>query len=147
MLVRVIAAAVNPVDTYVRQGMRSKSAPENPPMIIGYDIAGVVEKTGAKIKKYKIGDSVYAYLSVPRGGGYAEYAIAKEDEMSLKPKSIGFEKAAAVPLAATTASRRRERSCRASCRRRRDAGTTKNENRSRDKGSAGEVARIAAHRD
>ena len=72
-------------------------------MIIGYDIAGVIEKAGAGIKTYKAGDAVYAYLPVSRGGGYAEFAIAKEDEMSLKPKNIDFEKAAAVPLAATTA--------------------------------------------
>ncbi len=102
VLVRVMAAGVNPVDTYVRQGMRSKSGPDQP-MIIGYDIAGVVEKAGAKITKFKPGDSVYAYLPVSRGGGYAEFAIAKEGEMSLKPKNIDFEKAAAVPLAATTA--------------------------------------------
>lgn len=102
VLVRVIAAGVNPVDTYIRQGMRSKSGPDQP-MIIGYDIAGVVEKTGTKVKTFKAGDAVYAYLPVSRGGGYAEFAIAKEGEMSLKPKNIDFEKAAAVPLAATTA--------------------------------------------
>jgi NADPH:quinone reductase-like Zn-dependent oxidoreductase len=103
VLVKVIAAGVNPVDTYVRQGMRSKSGTDNGPMIIGYDIAGIVEKTGAGITKFKVGDAVYAYLPIARGGGYAEFAIAKEGEMSLKPKNIDFEKAAAVPLAGTTA--------------------------------------------
>lgn len=103
VLVQVIAAAVNPVDTYIRQGARSKSEPLEKPMIIGYDIAGIVEKIGANVKTYKNGDAVYAYLPVPRGGGYAEFAIAKESEMSRKPKNIDFEKAAAVPLAATTA--------------------------------------------
>ena len=103
VLVRVIAAGVNPVDTYVRQGMLSKSGSDQRPMIIGYDIAGVVEKAGAKVRTFKSGDAVYAYLPIMRGGGYAEFAIAKEGEMSLKPKNIDFEKAAAVPLAATTA--------------------------------------------
>src|SRR5438093_5443897 len=103
ILVRVIAAGVNPVDAYVRQGMLSKRGLDNRPMIIGYDIAGVVEKTGAKVTKFKAGDAVYAYLSIMRGGGYAEFAIAKEGEMSPKPKNIDYEKAAAVPLAATTA--------------------------------------------
>jgi NADPH:quinone reductase-like Zn-dependent oxidoreductase len=103
VLVRVIAAGVNPVDTYIREGMRSKSEPNAGAMIIGYDIAGVVEKAGSAVKTFKAGDAIYAYLSVPRGGGYAEFAIAKEGEMSLKPKNIDFEKAAAVPLAATTA--------------------------------------------
>ena len=74
-----------------------------PLIIIGYDIAGVVEKTGADAKRFKAGDQVYCYLSVPRGGGYAEFAVAKESETALKPKNINFEEAAAVPLAATTA--------------------------------------------
>jgi NADPH:quinone reductase-like Zn-dependent oxidoreductase len=100
ILVRVIAAAVNPVDTYVRKGMFGK---RTFPFIIGYDVAGTVEKTGANAKKFKAGDAVYCYLSVMRGGGYAEFAIAKESETALKPKTISFEEAAAVPLAATTA--------------------------------------------
>src|ERR1044071_1702529 len=103
VLVRVMAAGVNPVDGYVRKGMLSKRELDKRPIIIGYDIAGVVEKTGAKTTKFKAGDAVYAYLPIMRGGGYAEFAIAKEGEMSLKPKKIDFEKAAAVPLAATTA--------------------------------------------
>jgi NADPH:quinone reductase and related Zn-dependent oxidoreductases len=103
ILVRVIAAAVNPVDSYVRQGMFAKRGLDNRPAIIGYDIAGVVEKTGANAKKFKAGDNVYSYLSVMRGGGYAEFAIAKESETAIKPTNINFVEAAAVPLAATTA--------------------------------------------
>jgi NADPH:quinone reductase-like Zn-dependent oxidoreductase len=103
VLVHVIAAGVNPVDAYARQGKVSSRGSDKRPMIIGYDIAGVVEKAGAKITKFKAGDAVYAYLPIMRGGGYAEFAIAKEGEMALKPKNIDFEKAAAVPLAATTA--------------------------------------------
>ena len=99
ILVRVMAAAINPVDSYVRQG-RFRG---NLPIIIGSDIAGVVEKTGASAKKFKPGDAVYCYLSVARGGGYAEYAIAKESETALKPKNINFAEASAVPLAGTTA--------------------------------------------
>ena len=103
ILVRVMAAAVNPVDSYVRQGMLAKHGMDKRLAIIGYDISGVVEKTGANAKKFKAGDKVYSYLSVMRGGGYAEFAIAKESETALKPKNIDFEEAAAVPLAATTA--------------------------------------------
>jgi NADPH:quinone reductase-like Zn-dependent oxidoreductase len=103
ILVRVMAAAVNPVDTYVRQGMFAKRGLDNRSMIIGSDIAGVVEKAGAGIKKFKTGDAVYCYLSVTRGGGYAEFATAKESESALKPRNIDFVEAAAVPLASTTA--------------------------------------------
>lgn len=76
---------------------------EKLPLILGMDVAGVVEKTGAKITKFKAGDPIYAYLSFKEQGGYAEFAIAKEDETALKPKTITYENAAAVPLAATTA--------------------------------------------
>jgi NADPH:quinone reductase-like Zn-dependent oxidoreductase len=103
ILVHVMAAAINPVDTYVRQGMFGKRAAGDGSTILGYDIAGVVEKTGANAKKFKKGDAVYCYLSVMRGGGYAEFAVAKESETALKPKNINFVEAAAVPLAATTA--------------------------------------------
>jgi NADPH:quinone reductase-like Zn-dependent oxidoreductase len=102
ILVRVVAAAVNPVDTYVRQGKLSRGG-NHGPIIIGYDIAGTVEKAGAEAKKFKPGDAVYCYLSVMRGGGYAEFTVAKESETALKPKNINFVEAAAVPLAATTA--------------------------------------------
>ena len=103
ILVRVMAVAVNPVDTYVRQGKFFKRGANEGPVILGYDIAGVVEKTGADIKRFKTGDAVYSYLSVSRGGGYAEFAIAKESETALKPKNMNFVDAAAVPLAGTTA--------------------------------------------
>ena len=103
ILVRVMAAAVNPVDTYVRQGKLFKNRDSQGPIILGYDIAGTVEKTGADAKKFKAGDAVYCYLSVMRGGGYAEFAVAKESESAPKPKNINFEEAAAVPLAGTTA--------------------------------------------
>jgi NADPH:quinone reductase-like Zn-dependent oxidoreductase len=102
ILVRVFAAGVNPVDAKVRAGMfKQPGAPM--PFIPGYDISGVVEKTGAKATKFKAGDEVYAYLSLERGGGYAEYAIAKESEVAAKPKTLTHEQAAAVPLAALTA--------------------------------------------
>jgi NADPH:quinone reductase-like Zn-dependent oxidoreductase len=103
ILVHVVAAAVNPVDSYVRQGMFAKRGLDNRPLIIGYDIAGDVVKTGGNAKKFKPGDAVYCYLSVMRGGGYAEFAVAKESETALKPKNLSFEEASGVPLAGTTA--------------------------------------------
>ncbi len=99
VLIRVIAAGVNPVDAMVRAGKFGGKTPHIP----GYDIAGVVEKTGAKIRKLKAGDAVYAYIDIPGGGGYAEYAVATEKEAALKPKSISFVEAAAVPIVALTA--------------------------------------------
>src|ERR1700730_15822535 len=103
VLIRVMAAGVNPVDASIRAGQMKRFLGEKLPLIPGMDVAGVVEKTGAKIDKFKAGDPVYAYLSFQEQGGYAEFAIAKEDEMAIKSKSLTFEQAAAVPLAATTA--------------------------------------------
>jgi NADPH:quinone reductase-like Zn-dependent oxidoreductase len=103
ILVRVIAAGVNPVDGMVRAGMFAKYGRTPFPMIPGYDIAGTVEKTGPKITKFKKGDSVYAYLSLKDGGGYAEYAVATEVEAAPKPRSISFVEAAGVPVVALTA--------------------------------------------
>src|ERR1700730_16888836 len=103
ILIRVIAAAVNPVDAMIRAGGMKRFLGEKLPLIPGMDVAGVVEKIGTKITKFKVGDAVYAYLSFEEQGGYAEFAVAKENETALKPKSISFAAAAAVPLAATTA--------------------------------------------
>src|SRR5205807_7768332 len=90
----------NPVDAYIRAGRYGGG---KLPFIPGMDVAGVVEATGAKAQKFKPGDAVYAYLSFNEQGGYAQFCTAKEHEVSLKPKNISFEQAAAVPLAATTA--------------------------------------------
>lgn len=103
VLIRVIAAGVNPVDAHVRNGKSAKFFGTKLPLIPGYDIAGRVEKAGTKVNKLKLGDGVYAYLSLDEGGGYAEYAVATEVEAAPKPKSLTFESAAAVPLAALTA--------------------------------------------
>src|SRR5438034_1409816 len=98
ILIRVMAAAVNPVDVFIREGRINHF-----PLIPGMDVAGVVEETGNKVTKFKRGDAIYAYLSFEEQGGYAEFAVTKQDHAALKPKSIDFEHAAAVPLAATTA--------------------------------------------
>lgn len=101
VLVRVMAAGVNPVDALIRSGKYAKVFGTNLPLVPGYDIAGVVEKIGTKVAKLKVGDAVYAYPMW--GGGYAEYAVATDGEAALKPKSISFVEAAGVPLAALTA--------------------------------------------
>ena len=99
ILIRTMAAGVNPVDAYIRSGRYGGEMPYIP----GMDVAGVVEKVGSAITKFKAGDPVYAYLSFKEQGAYAQFTIAKENETAIKPKNISFEQAAAVPLAATTA--------------------------------------------
>src|SRR6266849_6915345 len=103
ILVRVIAAGVNPVDSAPRSARFAQFLGIKLPAIPGYDIAGVVEKTGTKITKFKAGDAIYAYVDLKRGGGYAEFAIVTEKEAAPKPKSLTFVEAAAVPVVAETA--------------------------------------------
>src|SRR5437867_6484093 len=64
LLVRVIAAGVNPVDGMIRSGMFAKGGSGAFPMILGGDIAGIIEKIGSKITKFKAGDPVFAYVSL-----------------------------------------------------------------------------------
>src|SRR5258708_2954660 len=70
ILIGVIGAGVNPVDGLIRSGKYAKFFNTALPLIPGYDIAGVVEKTGAKTDKFKTGDAVYAYIDLKKGGGY-----------------------------------------------------------------------------
>ena len=101
VLVRVIASGVNPADPLIVSGKYATEFGTHLPLIPGYDVAGVVEKQGAAITKLKIGDPIYAY--VLWGGGWAQYAVATESEAAIKPKSLTYVEAAAVPLAALTA--------------------------------------------
>ncbi len=71
--------------------------------ILGADAAGTIEAIGAGVKSFKVGDEVFGYLRRYRGRCFAEYALAGEDEVVLKPAKVSFEQAAAVPLAALTA--------------------------------------------
>jgi len=101
ILVRVIASGVNPADPLILNGKFEKEFGTHLPLILGYDMAGVVVKTGAKVTKLKVGDPVYAYLLW--GGGWAEYCISNESESAIKPKPLSFTDTATVPLAALTA--------------------------------------------
>jgi len=101
ILVRLIASGVNPADPLILGGKFAKEFGTHLPLILGYEMAGVVVKAGAKVTKLKVGDAVYAYLLW--GGGWAEYCISTEGESAAKPESLTFVEASAVPLAALTA--------------------------------------------
>ena len=103
VLIRVMAASVNPVDAAVRSGKFVKYFNTKLPLIPGMDAAGVIEKVGTKVSKLKAGDPVYAFFTLKEEGGYAQFAVAKELEVSRKPESLTFEQAAAVPAAGSTA--------------------------------------------
>src|SRR5438045_7448343 len=100
-LVRLIASTGNPSDPLTLSVKYAKEFGTHLPLIPGYDIAAVVEKTGANVTKLKVGDPVYGYPTF--GGGWADYVAVKEWEVAAKPKSLNFVEAAAVPMGALTA--------------------------------------------
>src|SRR5436190_3574367 len=100
-LVRVIASAVNPADPLTLSGKYAREFGTHLPLIPGYDIAGIVEKTGVKVTKLKGGDAIYGYPTF--AGGWAEYVTVTEGEVAAKPASLSFTEAAAVPVGALTA--------------------------------------------
>lgn len=103
VLVRVMAAAVNPVDFKVRQGKTWFLTGLGFPKRLGADLSGVVVEVGEKVRQYKSSDQVYAMISAVKGGSYAEYAVVHEKLLARKPANLSHEEAAAVPLAGLTA--------------------------------------------
>lgn len=108
VLVKVIAAALNPVDGKRRIG--KFQATDSPlPTVPGYDVAGVVVKVGSQVKELKVGDEVYGDISEKaldgpkQFGSLAEYTAVEEKLLALKPKNLDFLQAASLPLAIETA--------------------------------------------
>jgi NADPH:quinone reductase-like Zn-dependent oxidoreductase len=103
VMVDVRAASLNPVDAKIRQGGLKLLLTTRPPMILGCDVAGVVGGVGHEVTRFRPGDEVYARLEKSRMGGLAERVAADEGVLALKPKTIGFDEAAALPLVTLTA--------------------------------------------
>jgi NADPH:quinone reductase-like Zn-dependent oxidoreductase len=108
VLVKVHAASVNAADRHLLRAdpflvrlMAGLLKPKN--TILGADIAGRVEAVGRKVKQFQPGDEVFGDMLESGCGGFAEYVCAPENIVALKPASMTFEEAAAVPLAALTA--------------------------------------------
>ncbi|XP_047322165.1 2-methylene-furan-3-one reductase [Impatiens glandulifera] len=115
VLVKVAAAALNPVDFKRRLG-KFKSSDSSPPTVPGYDVAGVVVKVGSQVKTLKEGDEVYGNINEnalegpKKFGSLGEYTSVEEKLLALKPKNISFAEAAGLPLAIQTAYEGLERS-------------------------------------
>lgn len=104
VLVRVHAAGVNPVDWKTREGHGMAAVLGEPPFVLGWDVAGVVEEAGFGVTTLAVGDRVYGMPWFPRAAGaYAEYVTAPARQLTRAPASLTHEEAAAVPLAALTA--------------------------------------------
>jgi NADPH:quinone reductase-like Zn-dependent oxidoreductase len=103
LLVRVHAAGVNPKDCLVRKGKFRWFTGRRFPLGLGHDFAGTVETAGRQVDAFHAGDAVYGMTNGWKGRTYAEFVAVRASEAALKPQTLGFEAAAATPLAAQTA--------------------------------------------
>jgi NADPH:quinone reductase-like Zn-dependent oxidoreductase len=100
VLIQVKAASVNPLDIKFRNGIMQKMRPVNLPYIPGADVAGIVIATGDKVTQFKAGDEV---IAMTREGGYAEYAVANESHVAIKPTNTNFQEATSLVVNIGTA--------------------------------------------
>jgi NADPH:quinone reductase-like Zn-dependent oxidoreductase len=105
VLIHVRAAGINPFDWKVADGVLQDEKEHRFPLILGFDVAGVVERVGADATRFSEGDEVYGYLSKPvmGEGTYAEYVGAHAAIVAKKPEAVGFAEAAALPMPGLTA--------------------------------------------
>lgn len=105
VLVKVRAAAVNPVDWKCREGYLDAVLPAVFPVIPGWDVSGVVVQPGPAVPEFSAGDEVIGYVreDVLSRGTLAEYVAAPVRTLARKPGSLTFEEAAGLPLAGLTA--------------------------------------------
>lgn len=98
ILVKVVAAGANPVDwKTVLNGYFQM------PLILGSDIAGVIEAVGSAVKNYKPGDEIIGSLQWDKQSAYADYVATKEEYITHKPKNLSLQESAGIPLASLTA--------------------------------------------
>lgn len=102
VLVEIRAASVNPIDIRVSQGQLKRLVKYQFPLLMGTDLAGVVTAIGRDVRRFTVGDEVYARPNRLRIGTFAERIAVHEDEAALKPKSLSFEEAASLPLVGLT---------------------------------------------
>lgn len=104
VLVRVMAAGVNPVDCKTRRGHGVARWMGPPPFVVGWDVCGQVEAMGYGVTRFQAGDVVFGMPRFPcSAGGYAEYITAPSRQLARVPEGISPTDAAALPLAALTA--------------------------------------------
>lgn len=104
VLVRVVAAGVNPIDAKTRAGRGMSAAIGTWPAVLGFDVSGVVVRAPFDAHPFPVGTEVYGMVAVPRTpGSYAEYAVVPTLSLARKPASLSHAEAAGVPLAALTA--------------------------------------------
>lgn len=103
VLVEIHAASVNLLDSKIKSGEFKLFLPYKFPLILGHDVAGVVVQVGANVRRFKVGEAVYARPADRRIGAFAEFIAIHENDVARKPSNISMEEAASVPLVGLTA--------------------------------------------
>ncbi|WP_294748506.1 NADP-dependent oxidoreductase [uncultured Exiguobacterium sp.] len=103
VLIEVYAASVNPVDWKLREGYLRQMLSYEMPLVIGWDVAGVIQEVGANVSDLQIGDAVFSRPEIARQGTYAEYVAVDAHLVVKKPESLSFAEAASLPLVSHTA--------------------------------------------
>ena len=103
VLVEIHASGLNPLDSKIRDGAFKPLLPYRPPFVLGHDMAGIVARVGSKVRRFKVGDEVYARPRDGRVGTLAEAISINEADLALKPKTLSMAEAAAIPLVGLTA--------------------------------------------
>jgi NADPH:quinone reductase-like Zn-dependent oxidoreductase len=102
LLVRVMAASANPADFSFRNGNHRLLTGRRFPRGLGHDFAGVVERVGAGVTRFKPGDAVFGGLMMRPSGAFAEWAVANEKYTAKKPAELSFEEAGSIATAGAT---------------------------------------------
>ncbi len=101
--VRVVVAGVNPIDWKIRAGAMAHGLSKAFPVTLGWDAAGVVDAVGSSVAGFKPGDEVCFYAEFARGGTYADFVVVDASQVALKPRTLAFAAAAALPMAGQAA--------------------------------------------
>lgn len=99
VLIRVRAAGVNPIDWKIKEGYSKLPVPAT----LGVDVSGVIEEVGEDVEGFGVGDEVFGMIPAAGEGSFAEFAKAEEGFIALKPKTLTFTEAAAIPLTGLSA--------------------------------------------
>ncbi|WP_038025628.1 NADP-dependent oxidoreductase, partial [Tetragenococcus muriaticus] len=103
VLVSVQATSINPIDWKLREGYLQQKYPWDFPIVLGWDVAGVIVDVGQEVTNWQVGDKVFARPQTTRFGTYADYTIVNENLLVSIPDNTSYKEAAAVPLAGLTA--------------------------------------------
>ncbi|MFD3516038.1 NADP-dependent oxidoreductase [Streptomyces sp. NPDC058657] len=100
VLVRVLATGMNPADWKVRMGKVDFFGP--PPLVLGHEFSGTVERMGEGVTRCEVGDEVYGWTTPPHGS-HADHVVVGEDRLAAKPRTLDHVGAAALPISGFTA--------------------------------------------